>query len=134
MLNILLCMCWPSVCFLWKNVYSGLLPIFSSLLVTPQDMAFPGQGSDENHSSSLCHSSGNAGSLNPLCWAGDRTCILALQRNSQSCCVTVGTPLLPFLQLGFINIDLYARFIYFGYEPLITHIICKHFLPFNRLS
>ena len=22
--------CWPSVCLLWKNVYSGLLPIFQS--------------------------------------------------------------------------------------------------------
>ena len=26
--NIFLCAYWPSVCFLWKNVYSYLLPIF----------------------------------------------------------------------------------------------------------
>ena len=28
MLNIFSCACWPSVCPLWRNVYSGVLPIF----------------------------------------------------------------------------------------------------------
>ena len=28
MLSIFSCACWPSVCILWRNVYSGLLPIF----------------------------------------------------------------------------------------------------------
>ena len=28
MLNTFSCVCWPSVCFLWRNVYLGLLPIF----------------------------------------------------------------------------------------------------------
>ena len=28
MLSIFSCTCWPSVCLLWKNVYSGLRPIF----------------------------------------------------------------------------------------------------------
>ena len=28
MLNIFLCACWPSLCPLWRNVYSDLLPIF----------------------------------------------------------------------------------------------------------
>ena len=28
MLSIFSCSCWPSVCFLWRNVYSELLPIF----------------------------------------------------------------------------------------------------------
>ena len=28
MLHIFLCVCWPSVCLLWRNVYLGLLPIF----------------------------------------------------------------------------------------------------------
>ena len=28
MLSIFSCACWPSVCLFWKNVYSGLLPIF----------------------------------------------------------------------------------------------------------
>ena len=27
MLSIFSCVCWPSVCLLWKNVYSGPLPI-----------------------------------------------------------------------------------------------------------
>ena len=29
MLNIFSCACWTSVCLLWKNIYSGLLPIFN---------------------------------------------------------------------------------------------------------
>lgn len=37
-----------------------------------------------------CH--GHAGSLNPMCWAGDRICILALQRRHGSLCTTAGTP------------------------------------------
>ena len=28
MLNIFSCACWPSVCLLWKNVYSGLCSFF----------------------------------------------------------------------------------------------------------
>ena len=28
MLSIFSCVCWPSVCLLWRNVYLGLLPIF----------------------------------------------------------------------------------------------------------
>ena len=28
MLSIFLCACYPSVCFLWRNVYLGLLPFF----------------------------------------------------------------------------------------------------------
>ena len=27
------CACWPSACLLWKNVYSGLLPIFFFFLI-----------------------------------------------------------------------------------------------------
>ena len=30
MLSIFSCVCWPSVCLLWKNVYSDPLPIFIS--------------------------------------------------------------------------------------------------------
>ena len=32
------------------------------------------------------------GFFNPLCWAGDQTSILVLQRHRQSHCATVGTP------------------------------------------
>ena len=28
MLSIFSCACWPTICFIWRNVYSGLLPIF----------------------------------------------------------------------------------------------------------
>ena len=28
MLSIISCVCWPSVCLIWRNVYLGLLPIF----------------------------------------------------------------------------------------------------------
>ena len=34
----------------------------------------------------------------------------------------------------FLDVVLYGLLIYIGYEPFIGHIICKCFLPFNRLS
>ena len=34
--------------------------------------------------------------LNPLCWAGDQTCIPALPRHRQSHCTTGGTPRIHF--------------------------------------
>ena len=42
----------------------------------------------------------------------------------------------PFLNwvLWFFDIELYELFIYFGFLPLIGHIICKYFLPFSRFS
>ena len=33
MLNIFSCVCWPSVCLLWWNVYLGLVPIFDWVVV-----------------------------------------------------------------------------------------------------
>ena len=59
-------------------------------------MEFPGQGSDLSCSFDLCHYCDNTGSFNPLCLAGDQTCILALQRCHQSRCATVETPDLSF--------------------------------------
>ena len=32
------------------------------------------------------------------------------------------------------DVELYELFIYFGYQPFAGHIICKHFLPFSKLS
>lgn len=32
MLSIFSCICWPSACLLWKNVYSGPVPIFNWIL------------------------------------------------------------------------------------------------------
>ena len=34
----------------------------------------------------------------------------------------------------FFDIELYELFICIGYSSLISHIICKYFLPFSRLS
>ena len=34
----------------------------------------------------------------------------------------------------FFNVELYELFIYAGYKSLISHITCKYFLPFSRLS
>ena len=59
---------------------------FFSFLASLRHMEFPGLGSD------LCCSCGNARSFNPLCWAGDQTHVLALQKHHQSCWTTVGTP------------------------------------------
>lgn len=40
---------------------------------------FPGQRSNLNRSCNLHHSWGNAGSFNPLCGAGDQTCVSAAE-------------------------------------------------------
>ena len=34
----------------------------------------------------------------------------------------------------FVGVELYELFIYLGYQSLISHIVCKYFLPFSRLS
>ena len=54
-------------------------------------LAAPGQGCDLRHSCNLRHSCGNTRSFNPLCWAGDQTHVLMLQRCQQSHCATVET-------------------------------------------
>ena len=45
-------------------------------LAAPRHVEFSGQGSDLSYGFNLCHSSGNAGSFNALCGAGDRTWLL----------------------------------------------------------
>ena len=61
---------------------SGFLFCFCfSFSAALRHMEFPGQGSDPSYSCNLRHSCGHAGSFNPLCWAGDRTCVLVLQRH-----------------------------------------------------
>ena len=37
------------------------------------------------------------GSFNPLCWAGDQTCVLVRKRSHRSYCATVGTPTFVFI-------------------------------------
>ena len=61
--------------------------IRSSFGATPWHMEFPGQGSNPSHNCNLRCSCGN-----PLCWAGDWTWVLALQRHHRSHWATVGTP------------------------------------------
>ena len=58
-----------------------------------------GQGSDPSPSYDLGRSCSHAGSFNPLCWARDRTYILALQRCHWSCCATAGTPIFLFKKI-----------------------------------
>ena len=58
----------------------------------PASGGIPRQGSDLSHSRNLHHSCGNTRSFNPLCWAGDRACVLVLQRNHCSLCTTARTP------------------------------------------
>ena len=65
------------------------------LSATPWHMEFSGQGSDPSCSGDLLHSCSNARSLNTLCQAEDRTCVLVLQRCGQSRCTTAGTPVTP---------------------------------------
>ena len=55
-------------------------------------MESPRQRADPSCACDLCPSFSMAGSFNPLCRVGDRTCILALQRRCTSCCATAGTP------------------------------------------
>ena len=56
-----------------------ILFFFFSFLATPWHMEFPGQGSDPSHSCNLYCCCNNARSFNPLCRAGDQTCVPALR-------------------------------------------------------
>lgn len=105
--NFLVCF-WP--CILFRHIQSGhsLLPIFfvviemkplwasffPPFLAAPWRMVFPGQESDLSHNCNPCNSCSNDRSLNPLCWAGDQTCVLAW------CYRDTANPLLPQWELG----------------------------------
>ena len=78
----------------WVFFFFLLLLLF---LAAQQHAEFLGQGSDLSHSCDLCHSGSNPGSLNPLSWAGDQTCVPALQRRHLSRCATAGMPSFPVL-------------------------------------
>ena len=88
---------------------------FFSFLAAPEHMEFRGQRSDPICSYELCLSCGNTRSFNPLCWAGDQTCLLMLQRCYWSHCATMGTPLIILLiSVGYkvmsLMNDLYFHF------------------------
>ena len=55
--------------------------------------------SDPSHSCDPSCRCGNTGSFNPLCWAGDRTCVLTLQRHRQSLGATARTPAIPHFEI-----------------------------------
>ena len=65
---------------------------FFSCLATLWHVEFWGRGPHLSHSCDLCHSCSNAGSFNPLCWAGEPTCALVLQKCCGSFCPTAGPP------------------------------------------
>ena len=75
---------------------------FFSLLAIPKYMEFPGQGSDPRHSCDIWGSCAYARSSNPLCPAGDWTCVLVLQRHCWFPCFTVRTPWAPYSK-SFVN-------------------------------
>ena len=79
--------------------YDGSGGNFVVVVATLWHMEFLGQGSDPSRSWNLYHSCGNVRSSNPLCLAGDQTCVLVLQRSRWSCCATVETPF--FFLFGF---------------------------------
>lgn len=88
--------CWPPRAHLVRKLYTnrysvvavclspdcgagpGQSTVFFFFLAALQHVEFPGQRSD------LSHSCGNAGFFNPLCQAGNRTCVLVLQKCRQS--------------------------------------------------
>ena len=79
--------------------YDGSGGNFVVVVATLWHMEFLGQGSDPSRSWNLYHSCGNVRSSNPLCLAGDQTCVLVLQRSRWSCCATVETPFFFFSSL-----------------------------------
>ena len=75
---------------------------------------------------------GNTGSFNPLCWAGERTWVLLLQRHHQCHCTTSGTPklfLIPFVVQKFFILCLFFIFIFlfsfFHAGKALPHLVCS---------
>lgn len=66
---------------------------FFFFLAALRHMEFLSRGSSPSCGHNLQHRCGNTGSLNTLCQAGDRTCMLALQRYHRYHCATAGTAL-----------------------------------------
>ena len=101
----------------------------SSFFCTPRRTGFPDQESDPSHSSHLCHSCGNAGSFNPLCWARDWTCVPALQICHQSLCTMLGT----LVRCFFLWYICSLHFILPSKMPLSLSYAASFLLPWGKM-
>ena len=119
-LSIFLCTCWPSVCLLWKNVFSGrffclfVCLFFVFCLFRPTPMAYGSSQAtvelelqllayttasemlDLSHVCDLHHSSWQHWILNPLSMARDQTGNLLVPSWIRFLCAIMGTPFCPF--------------------------------------
>ena len=80
-----------------------ILFLFFFFFATSRHMQFQGQGSN------LSCSCGNAGFFNSLCWARDRTWVLALQRLHWSCCTMVGPPNICYFKNYILGVPVKAQ-------------------------
>ena len=76
------------------ELFQGVFVLFFSFFGLFVAYGFPSSESDLSCSCDQRRSCGNAGSFNPLCWAGIQTCILVLHRP----CCTGGAPIQGFEQ------------------------------------
>ena len=98
-------------------------------------MEFPGQGLDLNCCCDLhCSFYGNTGSFNAVCWPGDWTCILELQRCHWSRCTTAGTPkVFSFLSFFLFFFFLEQLLAFYAFVDVIRWLFCLNLLMLNHL-
>ena len=144
MLSIFLCICFPSVCLLWKNFYSVYLTIFiiiiiylfifllyNIVLVLPYINRHPPQVYTCSPSwtplppPSPYHPSGSFQCTSP------KLPVSCINPGLESRFLYDIWPFLNWIVCSF-DVELHEFFIYFGYKPLIRYIVCKYILLFSR--